>query len=163
MNSVQQDHQQFSGLPNFNTPVIDPLTGVFSHPWLYFFSLLWQRLGGTSLPLSGAYYVGSSGGVPSLFSVLTKKVIGPVSSGTVVPDAQTTIAIGASPVTLVAAGTGNIVVSGGGQVELSRPPGAFVTVGVSGGIVPVVKGDQVRVTWFSTVAPTVSFFPFTIT
>jgi 2-keto-4-pentenoate hydratase len=40
-------------------------------------------------------------------------------------------------------------------VELGRK-GSFVTTGITAGVVPVARGDQVRVTY--TVLPTATFF-----
>ena len=62
-----------------------------------------------------------------------------------------------SPFTHVAASNGAVIVSGGtvSLVELGRG-GAFVSVGLVAGALPVVRGDSVRVTY--AVAPTITFF-----
>lgn len=47
-----------------------------------------------------------------------------------------------------------------GKVEVSRDSGVtYYPVSLLGGTVPVLFGDKVRLTWFSTVTPTVVFFP----
>jgi 2-keto-4-pentenoate hydratase len=67
------------------------------------------------------------------------------------------VAVGASPFTYVAPDNGKLVVQGGtvSLVELGRK-GSFVTTGITAGVVPVARGDQVRVTY--TVLPTATFF-----
>lgn len=35
-----------SGFPQFNTPPIDPKTGMWTRPWLLFLADIWDRLGG---------------------------------------------------------------------------------------------------------------------
>lgn len=67
------------------------------------------------------------------------------------------VAVGASPFTYVAPDNGKLVIQGGtvSLIELGRK-GSFVTVGLVAGVTPVVKGDQVRITY--TVPPTLTFF-----
>lgn len=64
---------------------------------------------------------------------------------------------GASPYTFTAPDPGKLVVQGGtvSLIELGRGS-TFVTTGLTSGIVPVARGDLVRVTY--TVVPTVNFF-----
>lgn len=67
------------------------------------------------------------------------------------------VAVGASPYTYVAPDNGKLVVQGGtvSLIELGRKS-SFVTTGIIAGLVPVARGDQVRITY--TVVPTVTFF-----
>lgn len=67
------------------------------------------------------------------------------------------VVVGASPFTYVAPDSGTLVVQGGtvSLVELGRK-GSFVTTGLIAGVVPVSRGDQLRVTY--TVLPTMTFF-----
>jgi predicted Rossmann-fold nucleotide-binding protein len=64
---------------------------------------------------------------------------------------------GASPYTYVASDNGRVVVQGGtvSLIELGRK-GSFVTTGLTAGVVPVSRGDQLRVTY--TVVPNMTFF-----
>ena len=67
------------------------------------------------------------------------------------------VTVGGSPFTYIAPDNGKVVVQGGtvSSIELGRR-GSFVTTGVTAGVVPVARGDQVRVTY--TVLPTMTFF-----
>lgn len=64
---------------------------------------------------------------------------------------------GASPYTYTAPNDGNIIVQGGTVtvIELGRN-GTFATTGLTAGVVPMKRGDQLRVTY--AVAPTMTFF-----
>lgn len=47
-----------------------------------------------------------------------------------------------------------------GEVEVSRNGGVtYYTVSLTGGSIPLLFGDQVRISWFSTTIPTAEFFP----
>ena len=67
------------------------------------------------------------------------------------------VTVGASPFTYVAPDSGRVVVQGGtvSLVELGRK-GSFITVGITAGVMPVSRGDSVRITY--TVLPTLTFF-----
>lgn len=67
------------------------------------------------------------------------------------------IAVGASPFTYVSPDSGRVVVQGGtvSLVELGRKA-SFVTLGITAGVIPVSRGDSVRVTY--SVVPTLTFF-----
>jgi len=74
-------------------------------------------------------------------------------------DAQTVVT---SPTSFTATAPGKVVVSAG-MVEISgNAGGVWTTVGLMGGVVPVVKNDIVRVTWFGEGAdaiPDITWFP----
>lgn len=67
------------------------------------------------------------------------------------------VTVGASPFTYVAPDAGRVVVQGGtvSLIELGRKA-TFVALGITAGVVPVSRGDSVRVTY--TVLPTLTFF-----
>lgn len=66
-----------------------------------------------------------------------------------------------SPSVLTPGLHGTMVVSNG-MVELSRDFGAtWLQVGLVGGAVPMLGSDQIRVTWFGSIAPTVTLLPQT--
>lgn len=162
-------HQNFQGAPNFSEQAVDPTTGVWTVPWQRFFINIWQRLGGSRSSLPAAAYlqqVGTGDGDEvTVHDALTGDQIGPgpIAFGTVSGGAPVAVPIGASPATVVAAGAGTIISSGATQVEFARPPAGFITVvSAVGGAVPVVAGDQVRLTWGGA-APTVTFFPTLVT
>lgn len=76
------------------------------------------------------------------------------------PTAPAAVVLGASPAVYTALAKGNLVVGGGtvSQIRFSRDGGTTWTVlGITGGTIPVVLGDQIEVTY--TVIPTVTLIP----
>lgn len=73
-------------------------------------------------------------------------------------EASSTPAVPVSPASFVAASDGLYVVSGGtvSAIDYGRG-GAFTSLGVTGGVVPIKQGDTLRVTYSS--APVVRFIP----
>lgn len=113
--------------------------------------------------------VTSSGALLSQFSdTAANGSITPANVRNVVCSTQLILAPGAtvvagapvaSPFTYAPALSGTMIVSSG-KVELSRDAGAtYYIVSLTGGEVPVLFGDQIRVTWFSAIVPGVVFFP----
>jgi len=72
------------------------------------------------------------------------------------PAAATAVVVGVSPFTYVPSDVGSVVVRGGtvSLIEIIRK-GTAVDVGVTAGIIPIARGDQLRITY--TVLPTVTF------
>lgn len=69
------------------------------------------------------------------------------------------ISVGASPFTYTAPSDGLVIVSGGTVSLVQYGRGASTTaLGLLGGIIPVLKGDTVTVTWAIS-APTMTFMP----
>lgn len=73
-------------------------------------------------------------------------------------DSASTVAAGASPFTYDVSASGILIVSGGtvSLIEYGRN-GAFTSLGITSGPVPVLEGDQVRITY--TVVPTITLVP----
>jgi len=73
------------------------------------------------------------------------------------PPAIQVLAIGASPSSTIVPDDGKIVVQGGtvSLIEIGRN-GTFVTTGLTTAVLPVSRGDVVRITY--TVVPTVNYF-----
>jgi hypothetical protein len=153
-----------TALPEFNSRLVTEDDTV-SIPWSRFFIALWQKTGGSIVTVAGTTLIQQVGNLFELFGVsggtsLTylATLLTPKSFGAAV-QVQT---LAASPFTYTATVGGTLVVFSG-QVELSRDSGAnWYMVGLTGGAIPMLNGDRVRVTWFeSGVAnrPTVTFFP----
>lgn len=71
-------------------------------------------------------------------------------------DAVVAVALGASPFDYKAPATGYVIVAGGTVSALAYGrDGTFTTIGVVAGIIPISRGDTLRITY--TVVPTVSF------
>lgn len=157
-------HQDFQGFPQLDTPAIDLATGAWTPPWYRVLISLWQKLGGSKSSLPASTFLQQAGTSVVAFNALDGSQIGsgPLAFGKVNGLAMETLLVGASPATLVATSSGTLVISGGGQVEISRPPGPFILASLVGGVLPVIGGDSVRLTYFSGPAPTAHFFPFSI-
>lgn len=71
-------------------------------------------------------------------------------------DAASAITVGASPYTYTPTNSGIVVVTGGtvSQLDYGRQ-GAFTSLGITAGVIPVKAGDSLRITY--TVAPTATF------
>lgn len=71
-------------------------------------------------------------------------------------DAPAAITVSASPFSYKAPGSGVVVITGGTVSLIEYGRGAvFTTSGLTTGLVPISRGDTVRVTY--TVAPTMTF------
>ncbi|GAC1503714.1 MAG: hypothetical protein NVS1B10_08830 [Candidatus Saccharimonadales bacterium] len=72
---------------------------------------------------------------------------------------QVTVTVGASPFAYTAPAIGSVIVQGGtvSAITLTHLGGTPVNIGVTAGVIPVVAGDVVTVTY--TVAPNITFIP----
>lgn len=144
--------------------MVDPETGLLAVPWYRLLIGLWQRLGGNTNAFPSAVYGQQVGQTVNLFNAQTGEPIGPgpISFGVLSPLPEAAQVVGTSPTTLTMTEPGMLVISGGSQTEVRRPPGAFVVASLTGGALWLLAGDQVRLTWFAGPAPTATLFPFTV-
>ena len=170
-----QIHQAYNPMPNLASVVVDE-DGLLTTAWYRFFLQIWMRTGGGSTPLGSIPYIlidPNTGAVEVidpisgavLATLVTLAEIQPlldvepqllVLAGASAPAAAVPQVVGASPWTFTSLASGTLVVESG-QVELGRN-GAFVVCGMTGAAVPVLKGDQVRVTYYQS-APVVTLLP----
>lgn len=151
-------NQGFVGFPQINTPFVNP-DGSLSIPWYKFLIALWQKTGGGNTPVQQSTYIKPIGGGNfAVFDATTGANLGTIT--TVSPSggpAQPKV-VGASPWVFVAITIGTLAVESG-QVELSRDGGVTWDVfSLAGAAVPVLVGDEVRVTYYNS-TPKVTFFP----
>src|SRR5258706_14685811 len=152
-------HQAYQGIPRLDSPVIDLGTGYWVPSWYRFIIILWQKEGGSFTTLQGATVLQNNGGVLSALNALSGQWNGTIGTsaspgGAAVPQTR-----GASPFVFTATRSGSLVVFAA-EAELSRDNGVtYYAVTLTGGAIPVLNGDKVRVTWFTAVAPKVTFFP----
>lgn len=151
--------------PRLNTPLVELESGIISRPWHRLLIELWKKVGSAFLSVANAVYIGqdpSQVGVSvSAFSATTGNKIGDLLLTNAAPAPPVPQALGASPFVFAAPKAGTLVVFSG-KVELSRDGATWYEIGLMGGAVPVLAGDQVRVTWFQADAPTVTFFPVSV-
>ena len=172
--------------PQQASPLVGP-DGRVTSPWLLFFQTLFNRTGGTvgdnTADLSQqATLLGLMDGdvkptnqidghlIPSFLGMeqpsQTMTPLGLAMLATPSPDgagarsfkAQTLTPSG-SPYTATASSSGIYLVSGGtvSAITISRDGTTFLATGVTSGIIPARKFDQVRVAY--TAAPTMNFLP----
>jgi hypothetical protein len=73
--------------------------------------------------------------------------------------APTVITAGSSPFLFTPSFQGTLVVFGA-EVELSRDSGTtWYKVTLNGGAIPLLVKDEVRITWYGSSSPIVTFFP----
>jgi len=154
-----------AGFPQVTAPLVEPETGLIVFVWYAFLRQLWLRVGGAV----GNILTGALAGVVPLLTIGQSVVAlvagelqkdGNVRVNTPVEgDAPQIVALGNSPFVFHTVFQGTLVVFGG-EVELSRDTGTtWYKVGLAGGAVPVLVGDEIRITWYSPVPPPVTFFP----
>lgn len=155
------EHQTFQPFPKIDTPLADT-DGTLNISWYRLLMAMWQRLGQIGGQTINAAFIRQSpvgAGAPlEVVNSLTGKVIGTISLGNITPLPAVPQSCTSSPQTFTAPSAGTFVVESG-QVELSRDSGAtFYIFSLAGGAVPVLSGDQIRVTWYN-VVPLVTLFP----
>lgn len=76
-----------------------------------------------------------------------------------IPQREEQITVGASPFSFTAAIKGQVNITGGGglTIEFSRDGTTFYAAGTAPCMIPICKGDRIRVTYAG--APTMTFFP----
>lgn len=128
-------------------------------PWYRLLIQLWRLAGGANIPISQAvYFILQSPLEIEAFSVDTGAIgflqLQNQPGGAAVPQTPA-----GSPFVYTAAVTGTLVAFCG-EIELSRDSGTtYYKVSLTGGAVPMLKGDKVRVSWVGGSAPTVTWFP----
>ena len=162
--------QPVIGFPQITEPMVDD-NGALSRPWYQFLRGLWLRFGGAiANPITGLLV--DSGAVVlaevegqevALVSGAYDANTGDVTVSTpIVGAAAIPQVLGASPFIFTAAFQGTLIVQSA-QVEISRNAGAnWYLVNATGGAIPMLTGDKVRVTWYGVGVgnrPTVTFLP----
>lgn len=151
-------HQPF---PRLGTPMIDPRTGAIDPTWHRLLVSMWTKQGLAYQSTSSTVILSQNPDTGDIDVILaiTGEVLGTLpfsggGGGPAVPQVPV-----ASPFTFVASQSGTLVASAG-KVELSRDSGTtYYQVYLTGGAVPVLLSDRVRVTWYGLDLPVVTFFP----
>ena len=152
-------HQSFQGIPRLDSPVIDLETGYWVPSWYRFIISLWQKQGGSTTALQGVTVIQNNNGVLTAQNALSGQSNGIIGTSTMLGGAAQPQTLGASPFTFTAAKSGTLVVFAA-EAEISRDGGVtYYAVTLTGGAIPVLNADKVRVTWLTAVPPKVTFFP----
>ena len=154
-------HQSYLTVPRLNTPMVNEDLTV-GPAWYRFFIGMYNRLGGSMLAQPNSVFISQApvgAGAPlAAYSSIDGSLIGIIqlsdqTGGPAVPQV-----LGSSPFVFTAPGAGTLIVASG-KVEISRDNGVtWYTVGLQGGPVPIVRLDQVRVSWTGS-APQVTLLP----
>jgi hypothetical protein len=156
------------GFPQITSPFVDPETFHITRPWYQFLRGLWIKSGQAVgsiitgflspnlvipiITIQGKDFAAVSG----VYQVNeTVQVTTPVEGA-----APVVVAPGAvSPFTYKATFQGTLIVFGA-QIEYSRNQGVtWYLASLTGGPLPVLANDWVRITWFGAAAPPVTFLP----
>lgn len=144
--------------PKLNSPLVDG-NGNITHPWQRLLIALWQKTGGSgTLPNSSTYVAPIGGSNFGVFDAVTGTLLGVITTVSPSGAAAQPVSVSASPFVFTSAGIGTLVMESG-QVEISRDHGATYFIGsLTGGFVPLLVGDKVRVTYYNSV-PKITFLP----
>lgn len=150
--SVQQ------GFPQLSTPFVDT-NRLLALPWYQLMIELWQKQGGGTSTASATIILQYNGVNVGMYDAVTGAFLGNVSISNPVGGAAVNVVPGASPFTYTAPQAGTLIVAAA-QIEISRDSGAnWFIASVTGGTVPVLFDDQVRMTWYGPNIPVITFLP----
>ena len=151
---------QVTGFPQAGQPFVeDNGSGsmVLTRPWQRFLANLWNKSGGGNALINAAYLT-INNGVLSVYQAVTGQLIGQLAVFNNPGQPGVAQVLGASPFVFTSPGTGSLIVESG-QVEISRDHGVTLLIcSLTGGAIPVLKLDQVRVTWYNA-KPKVTYLP----
>lgn len=151
-------HQAYQPFPRLGTPFINS-DGTLAFPWYRLLISMWNKLGQSTSQVANAVYLQLSGAnTLTAYEAATGKEIAIVSTSSAVGGPAQVIVAGASPFNYKAQVNGTLVVFGA-RVDLSRDAATFYPVSLVGGPIPLLLGDIAQLTWFSAVAPTVTWLP----
>lgn len=150
--------QEFQGFPKLDVPIVDE-GGYLARPWHRFFISIFRRLGGSFSEIASSVFFSASGAELGVYSNIDASLLGTLlltgaAGGPAQPQAPST-----SPFIYTATNAGTLVVFAA-EVELSRDNGiTWYKVTLTGGAIPMLALDRVRVTWYGPSVPEVTFFP----
>ena len=153
------------GYPELDSRIANP-DFTITRTWAGLLRQLWLRTGGSFNYVVTATVQGLLWLIESGTSVLAL-VGGQLNAGQTAVVVTTPVAGGTaqalapagSPWPYVAAFQGTLLACGA-RVDLSRDNGVtYFPVTLTGGAVPMLTGDIAKLTWYSAVAPTVTFLP----
>lgn len=129
-------------------------------PWYFLFITLWNKTGGSIVPANAPVFLTVNG---TLLEVFEQGNPIPVGNVTLInapgQPAEAIDTSAGSPIVFTATRTGTLVVFGA-QTELSRDQGVtYFSVSLTGGAIPILNADMVRITWYGASAPPATFFP----
>jgi hypothetical protein len=151
-------HQAGVTIPKLDAPFVDP-NGNITPWWFRVLNVLWTRTGGaTPLPYSAYIAENPSTGNLTLYQGQQATEIGPVQTGTQAGAPPQVQSPSSSPWVFTATGSGTLVVAGG-QVNIKRSTAVWHPIGLQGGCIPLLNGDQVQVIWYGASPPPVVWLP----
>ena len=149
-----------TAFPRLDTPFVDEAR-LLEIPWYQLLVNIWQNAGGAQAQTGSAvYFLISQSGSIDVYSASSQEYLGTLVLAGGAGQPALPIDPGVSPFTYTALLQGTMVVFGA-EVELSRDNGAhWYKVTLTGGAVPMMVGDQIRVTWTGADPPEVTWFPY---
>lgn len=149
---------QYQGFPKPEAPAIAS-DGTFTFVWYRFLSNLWQQLGRSNIPIGQMVLLQQITQGLQALTASTGAVLGKLLTSFSVGGVPEPLALVNSPWTFSAPGPGTLLVSSG-ACAIGRG-GTFYPAGLTGGVLPLMLGDSVQVTWYGHVPPTATWLPST--
>lgn len=145
-------------LPLLQTPFVDA-GGVMNFEWARVLIQLFRLSGNSRITLAdGVYLIEVSPNHIDAYSTADDSFIGTLALKNIPgPPAVPVDPGGVSGFTYGATTDGTLTVFGA-KVEMQRDDEAFIPLSLTGGSFPMLVNDTARLTWFSSVAPTVFFW-----
>lgn len=147
-----------AGFPHDSEPFLNP-DGTVARAWKYLLQTFYARTGGVQ-GNSGVSVISSGNGAAVFLDSNDDATENPPAVALrPVAGNPVTVAVGASPFTFVAPYDGTAVISDGGlsDLQFSRDGVNFFGTGSFRGLFPLAGGDQLRMTYITGAAPTVTF------
>ena len=154
-------HQSFQPMPRLDTPFTNS-DGTVALAWYAWLRSIWIRTGCNAGEQPGSVQTASVVAQNPASQLngysLTGEDLGVIGTSTSPGGPAEVQTLGASPFVFTAGLAGSLLVSSG-KVQISRDSGVtYYTVGLQGGLIPVLATDLVEVSWTGSV-PSVVFLP----
>ena len=148
-------------MPKFQQPFVDA-EGRLALPWQRVLLNIWLKTGGSNSIVSGLVYISEVAGTSDqleAFDVQTGQSLGVLLLNATVGGPAQPQELTLSPFIFTSEVDGTLT-SKTGEMELSRDDGTtWYPFSVTGGAIHLKRADLIRVTWFGSAAPQVTFFP----
>lgn len=148
-----------AAFPQLGTRFVDE-NGSIEIPWYRLLIQLWRLIGGSNVPIANAvYFILNLPSTLQVWSISTGGLVGVVALQDTPGKPAVPQAPAVSPFVFTAAGSG--MFSGFCcKMELSRDAGVtYYPLTLTGGAVPMLKADKIRLSWLGASPPTAVWFP----
>lgn len=144
------------GFPQLSSALVDE-NDMPTLEWLRFWIALWQLAGGSQVPIFQAVFLRQlSPGEIGVYDVSVGGFVGLIRLKDFPGAPEIPLTMAVSPVLFTAPGDG-FLTAFGCKIEITRT-GGYYPVSLTGGALPLMRNDGVRLSWLSG-TPTAAWFP----